>query len=52
MDVDTSTIALQASLKENIKLTGIVEDDLARKGQGFGEQDLVHIKGPATPVGL
>ena len=32
-DIYTSTIALQAPVEEGVELAGVIEDDLARKGQ-------------------
>ena len=43
-DIHTSTIALHAPVEEGVELAGVIEDDLARKGQGSGEQDLVDRK--------
>ena len=41
MDIDAGTIALQAPIEEGVELAGVIEDNLTRKGQGSGEQDLV-----------
>ena len=40
-DIDTGSIALQAAVKKDEELGGIVEDDLAREGHSSGEEDLV-----------
>ena len=41
VDIDAGTIALQAPMEEGVDLAGVNENDLTRKGQGLGEQDLV-----------
>ena len=40
-DIDVSTIALQATIEEDEEQGGIVEDNLRRDGQSYGEKDLV-----------
>ena len=39
-NVNTGTISLQAAIKEDVELTGVIEDDLTREGYVSGEYDL------------
>ena len=40
-DIYAGTIALQATIKKDEELGGIVKDNLTREGQSSGEDDLV-----------
>ena len=48
VDINASSKALQASVKEGEELSRVFEDDLAGEGHGSGEEDLVD--GGAKPV--
>ena len=41
-NIDTASLSLQAAIEEGVELTRIVEDNLTREGDVFGEEDLVY----------
>ena len=40
--INTCSVSLQAAIEEGVELTGVAEDNLTRKGDVFGEEDLLH----------